>query len=49
MRIHESGVSKIKFESNLNLRMQLIETGGDEIIEGNDWGDIYWGVCNGIG
>ena len=26
-----------------------IHTGEAELIEGNDWGDITWGVCNGIG
>lgn len=31
------------------LRNKLIETNNSEIIEGNNWNDTYWGVCNGIG
>lgn len=31
------------------LREQLLSTGDQELIEGNWWGDIYWGVCNGAG
>lgn len=28
---------------------RLLATGHAELIEGNDWGDVYWGVCNGVG
>lgn len=38
-----------KFSSNLHLLERLLETGSQELIEGNTWGDTYWGVCNGIG
>ena len=31
------------------LAQKLISTGDAELIEGNTWGDIYWGVCNGKG
>ena len=34
---------------NSILRQQLIDTGDQELIEGNWWGDTYWGVCKGIG
>lgn len=27
----------------------LGRTGNAELIEGNTWGDTYWGVCNGVG
>ena len=27
----------------------LLATGDEELVEGNYWGDTYWGVCNGIG
>lgn len=27
----------------------LLDTGDEELIEGNVWGDIFWGVCNGKG
>lgn len=39
-----------KFSSkNPELMQRLIDTGDRELIEGNDWGDVYWGVCNGVG
>lgn len=28
---------------------QLLATGGEELVEGNDWGDDYWGRVNGRG
>lgn len=31
------------------LREKLLATGNEELIEGNTWGDTYWGVCDGIG
>lgn len=31
------------------LRRKLIATGDAELIEGNDWNDMYWGVCAGVG
>ena len=31
------------------LRSLLLATGDEELIEGNYWGDTYWGVCNGAG
>lgn len=31
------------------LRRQLLETHGQELVEGNTWGDTFWGVCNGVG
>lgn len=40
-------VSK-KFEDPL-LREKLLATGKHELVEGNTWGDIYWGVCKGVG
>ena len=35
--------------SNPELKEMLLNTGDEELIEGNNWGDTYWGVCNGIG
>ena len=37
-----------KFENPV-LRKKLLETGNAELIEGNNWGDTFWGVCNGKG
>lgn len=31
------------------LRQKLIETEDEELVEGNWWGDTFWGVCNGVG
>lgn len=38
-----------KFTQNLDLSEKLLSTGEQEIVEGNTWGDTYWGVCNGNG
>lgn len=38
----------IKF-NNKELREKLINTGDCLLIEGNWWGDTFWGVCNGVG
>lgn len=42
-------VVKEKFTQNLDIQKKLIETGDEELVEGNWWGDTYWGVCNGKG
>ena len=31
------------------LMEKLLATGDAELIEGNTWGDTYWGRCNGVG
>lgn len=31
------------------LRRQLLATGFRKLVEGNHWGDVYWGVCKGVG
>ena len=28
---------------------QLLSTGNHELVEGNTWGDTFWGVCDGKG
>jgi len=38
-----------KFTPGSVLALQLVETGFAEIIEGNTWGDRFWGVCQGEG
>lgn len=38
-----------KFNQNLDLAKKLVETGDRELVEGNTWGDVYWGVCRGVG
>lgn len=27
----------------------LLKTGDEELVEGNTWGDTFWGVCKGKG
>ena len=38
-----------KFVRNPELGIALMKTGNELLIEGNNWGDRYWGVCNGVG
>lgn len=38
-----------KFARHHELRKMLLETGDAELIEGNYWGDVFWGVCKGKG
>lgn len=38
-----------KFAQNAVLRDKLLSTGDEELIEGNNWGDRYWGQVNGVG
>ena len=42
-------VLKSKFTQNPELKAKLIATGDAELIEGNNWNDRFWGVCNGKG
>ncbi|MCD5390148.1 MAG: NADAR family protein [Candidatus Pacebacteria bacterium] len=36
-------LTRIKYQ-NLELRQKLLDTGDQEIQEGNSWNDIYWGI-----
>jgi ribA/ribD-fused uncharacterized protein len=38
-----------KFRQNADLYEQLLSTGTALLVEGNNWGDVYWGVCGGVG
>ena len=40
---------KIKFAPNTILGERLIVTEEQFLVEGNSWGDRFWGVCNGDG
>lgn len=35
--------------AHADLRAQLIATSDDVLVEGNTWGDTFWGMCNGVG
>lgn len=38
-----------KFTRHADLREKLLATGDEALVEGNTWGDTYWGVCRGKG
>lgn len=38
-----------KFSQNKDLGLKLLDTKDAILIEGNTWGDKYWGVCDGEG
>jgi len=38
-----------KFDSSPHFKQALLETSSEELTEGNNWNDTYWGICNGIG
>lgn len=39
----------LKFAPGTALADRLVWTRGCELVEGNTWGDTYWGVCRGEG
>jgi hypothetical protein len=39
---------RLKF-ANREVANLLLLTGSEELVEGNWWGDTFWGVCHGIG
>lgn len=43
------GLLQSKFFMDSKLRGRLAATRGRELIEGNTWGDTFWGVCDGVG
>lgn len=38
-----------KFNQNHELSAMLLATENKRLIEGNPWGDTFWGVCKGVG
>lgn len=40
---------RYKFWQNTPLRVQLMSTHPRDLVEGNTWGDRFWGVCKGTG
>lgn len=44
--MHDLLIEKFK---NPELKQKLLDTGSAILIEGNTWGDTYWGVCDGKG
>lgn len=43
------GVVQAKFYQNPDLADLLCGTYQRELVEGNHWGDTFWGVCDGVG
>ena len=42
-------VCKAKFSQNPELAEKLLATGEQELVEGNNWNDTFWGMCRGKG
>lgn len=42
-------ILRAKFSQNPDLAARLIQTGDQQLIESNTWGDRFWGVCAGVG
>lgn len=42
------GLLRQKF-ANDTFQRKLLDTGDQDLIEGNNWGDTFWGVCKGRG
>jgi len=42
-------IVRIKFSTHPKLAEKLLATGDASLIEGNTWGDVFFGVCNGVG
>lgn len=38
-----------KYNNSSKLRQMLLNTGDAILEEGNTWGDVYWGICDGVG
>ena len=41
-------ILKLKF-SQRYFRQRLIDTGEEDLVEGNTWNNVFWGICRGIG
>jgi len=48
LQIMEDIVRK-KFKQNSIIAEWLKNTGNQQLVEGNKWNDVYWGICNGKG
>ena len=38
-------IERQKFQLNDDIAEKLVLTDGEELVEGNPWGDRFWGVC----
>ena len=46
---HMARIIRLKFTQHPVLAARLLQTGEEELIEGNTWNDRFWGICNGVG
>lgn len=46
---HMRDIVRAKFDQNHDLRAKLMHTGSGILVEGNTWGDTFWGRCEGRG
>ncbi|RUX60140.1 NADAR family protein [Mesorhizobium sp. M7A.F.Ca.CA.002.12.1.1] len=42
-------LTAVKYDQNPDLKAKLMATKGMMLVEGNHWGDTFWGVCRGMG
>ncbi len=42
-------IVRIKFQTHTKLAEKLLATGDEELVEGNTWGDRFWGQVDGVG
>ena len=42
-------ILRAKFTQDPQMQAWLLNTGDHDLVEGNKWGDTFWGVCNGHG
>ena len=42
-------ITRLKYNGDNDLSKMLINTSPHELVEGNIWGDTFWGVCKGVG
>ena len=40
---------RVKFKPGSSFAELLLATADEELVEVNEWGDCYWGVCRGVG
>lgn len=40
---------RLKYSPGTPLAEMLLSTGEEELVEGNNWGDVFWGKVNGKG
>lgn len=49
IKLHVMNALLLEKFHDKELAQRLIDTGDQELVEGNTWGDKYWGKCDGEG